>query len=251
MITKVGIQNLRGIRAGELGGLTPVSVLVGPNNAGKSTCLEAIAMASLGTDVRAVVELVRRRGGSAFGALHHVASGEAPKCSVGVEGPNLAASCRFGLEDNYTTGSYQTALQEGLQPPLLCAELTSNGTPVRIFVDSAGRCSDLFGMQVARPFRARLVDVGAVRGPRALEDAYTDIDRGGRLKYVLDALRASMPGLVDLRILKEEEEFVLHTFRSDGTRVPTYLAGRAELSSARGPTMWPPSGTSRRASMAP
>ena len=71
-------------------------------------------MVSLGSDVRAAVELFRRRGGSAFGALHHVTSGDAPACRVRVEGPNLMATSSFGLEADYRTEHYQVALQEGL-----------------------------------------------------------------------------------------------------------------------------------------
>ena len=37
MIRSIAISHLRGIQQGQLDGLTPITVLVGPNNAGKST----------------------------------------------------------------------------------------------------------------------------------------------------------------------------------------------------------------------
>jgi hypothetical protein len=225
MITKVGIENLRGIRSGELDGLAAVSVLVGPNNSGKSTCLEAIELASFGSNVGSAVKLFRRRGGSAFGALHHVTTGDAGRSNVRVDRHDGSATSWFDLTTNYTPDWYQVALQDRMNPPFIGARLGCQGSATSILLDTTGRLSTPFGSVMPGPFHARLVDVGAVRAERALEDAYSDIDRGGRLESVLGALQASMPGLVDLRILKTEDEFVLHMFMSDGTRVPAYLAG--------------------------
>ena len=42
MISAVEIKNLRGIQHGKLEGLTPLTVLVGPNASGKSTILDAL-----------------------------------------------------------------------------------------------------------------------------------------------------------------------------------------------------------------
>lgn len=42
MIRAITIKNLRGIREGALEGFTPLTVLVGPNSAGKSTVLDAL-----------------------------------------------------------------------------------------------------------------------------------------------------------------------------------------------------------------
>jgi predicted ATPase len=69
------------------------------------------------------------------------------------------------------------------------------------------------------------VDVEAVRGTGELEDAYTRIDSAGQLDKVVKALRRSMGGLVDLRILKVGSDFLLHTFFDDRPPVPAYLAG--------------------------
>lgn len=42
MITSIEIENLRGIRTGRLEGLTPLTILTGPNGCGKSTVLDAL-----------------------------------------------------------------------------------------------------------------------------------------------------------------------------------------------------------------
>lgn len=59
MITGVKIEEFRGgVREGGVEGLAPISILVGPNNSGKSTALEAIAALGLGTDAKAIASLL-------------------------------------------------------------------------------------------------------------------------------------------------------------------------------------------------
>jgi hypothetical protein len=74
-------------------------------------------------------------------------------------------------------------------------------------------------------FPVTLVDVEAVRAVGALEDAYTRIERAGKVESVIGALQRSMAGLTDLRILKSDRDFVLHTFCSKARPVPAYVAG--------------------------
>lgn len=65
MITSIEIENLRGIRSGRLEGLTPLTILTGPNltgpNAsGKSTVLDALLIAASPAPGEAVVHAVQR-----------------------------------------------------------------------------------------------------------------------------------------------------------------------------------------------
>jgi hypothetical protein len=61
VITSVRIESLRGIRAGTVEGLGPLSVLVGPNNAGKSTVLDALLIGAAPETRKAIAFVVRRR----------------------------------------------------------------------------------------------------------------------------------------------------------------------------------------------
>jgi len=72
------------------------------------------------------------------------------------------------------------------------------------------------------PFPLKLVDVQAVRELGTLEDAYTLIQRVGRVESVVQALTKSMKGLVDLRILKSGEDFILHAIFEGQPPVPVY-----------------------------
>ncbi|MBK9385493.1 MAG: AAA family ATPase [Planctomycetes bacterium] len=61
MIESISIQGLRGILEGELNHLPPLGVLIGPNGCGKSTVLEAMALATAPDVGDLVGRCVRRR----------------------------------------------------------------------------------------------------------------------------------------------------------------------------------------------
>lgn len=69
------------------------------------------------------------------------------------------------------------------------------------------------------------MDVQTVKQRGTLEDAYTAIQRAGRVKSTVDSLAKSMKGLVDLRILKSEQDFLLHAIFEGQPPVPVYLTG--------------------------
>jgi AAA15 family ATPase/GTPase len=52
MIEMVEIENLRGIVSGRLEGLSPLSILLGVNNSGKSTILEALYLGGIASGPR-------------------------------------------------------------------------------------------------------------------------------------------------------------------------------------------------------
>jgi hypothetical protein len=95
------------------------------------------------------------------------------------------------------------------------------------YVDDQGKMATptLVGGVVFDPFPFKLVDVQAVRKRGTLEDAYTSIERVGRVKSVVQALSKSMKGLADLRILKSGEDFILHAIFDGQPPVPVYLTG--------------------------
>jgi predicted ATPase len=68
VITSIRIEALRGIRTGTVEGLSPLSVVVGPNNTGKSTVLDALLIGVAPVPRKAVAFVVRRRGAVEGGA---------------------------------------------------------------------------------------------------------------------------------------------------------------------------------------
>src|SRR5216684_2837246 len=85
MIGSVEITNFRGVREGKIEGLGPLSILVGPNNSGKSTCLEAMMCVAVSNNARNVWYYLSRRGGPAADALAHIAPDGEAATSVKVQ----------------------------------------------------------------------------------------------------------------------------------------------------------------------
>lgn len=233
MITAVKIENFRGVSEGGVEGLAPISILVGPNNSGKSTVLEAIAASGLGTNAKAVAGLLIRRGGPPLDALARVICRSAKQATISADGKldarDMSWTTRFTIEKNWSDdpiGLHGAGLVEPVSRFLLHLTTqhignfgTSHG---EAYVDVQGRQHGSNGETL---FQTSFVDVEAVRASGALEDAYTRIDETGQLGKVVKSLGRSMPGLTDLRILKVGTDFVLHTFFENGPPVPAYLAG--------------------------
>ncbi len=237
MITSVTIEGFRGVREGVVEGLAPISILVGPNNTGKSTVLEAIAALELGEDALAVVRLLMRRGGPPLNALARAVWHEAKQASITakVSAADLEGSWSTSISSGtirdvrHIEQARHQGLEEETMIPLVVTSTRDRQTiRANSYVDAKGRQSLTFNESgglghKSNPFM--FVDVEAVRGAGELEDAYTHIDEAGQLEKVVKALQRSMSGLADLRILKVGSDFLLHTFFEGRPPVPAYLAG--------------------------
>ncbi|MEM9463448.1 MAG: ATP-binding protein [Myxococcota bacterium] len=215
-------------------------MLVGPNNSGKSTCVEALG-AGLGIadgSIGAVAELLLRRGGSTHHALkvtaHTARRGSPYRFEIALRTSTDTIHASMETNDIQEPAVLHRAINQGLSSPLVrvCTQ-ASLGDAVSVraeaMFDEQGRhtvskvvTSD---QPESEPLAWDFIDVDAVRASRALEDAYSAIEQAGSLPVVVDALRASMPSLRDLRILKIEDEFILHLFIDEGPPIPAYLAG--------------------------
>lgn len=234
MFSQLDITKFRGIAEGRIAGLTNVSVIVGPNNSGKSSCLEAIEIACSAPTIADILSLAQRRGGRPHAAARHLIYGDAKETSIVLSG-ETTRSMKFSERATYIDGELTMALEEGLVQPIGLYRATLTVTRASQHVSTAGLVGamDASGKHAVptietgrkAPHPSALVDVNLVRGPRAMETAYSEIDRTGRLDAVVTALRASMSSLTDLRILESEGDFVLHAFLEGGARVPAYLFG--------------------------
>ena len=61
MIRSIHIKGLRGIQAGKLADLPPLTILVGPNGSGKSTILDALLIGASSAPAEAIAQAVERR----------------------------------------------------------------------------------------------------------------------------------------------------------------------------------------------
>jgi hypothetical protein len=233
MITSVKITALRGVRDGGVDGLSPLSILVGPNNAGKSTVLEAIAVACTAVDASAVTRIMLRRGGPVEDALQRVVAKKCDEARIAITSDKGEWQAAFALVPVRDVRLVEQAMREGLTEPMvqLRTTLTGPGQPMSSSLTLADRTGRIATPAVAgnrtQPFDLAFVDLQGPHLADDLESAYTAIDRAGMLGTVLHALRRSLPKLTDLRILRVDSntEYVLHAFFDGAPPVPAYLAG--------------------------
>lgn len=236
MISSIKIKAFRGVKEGQLDGLGPINILVGPNNSGKSTCLEAVALIGSAGNALQVAKLLLHRGGPPLDALDHVVRAPASEAKLVVSlRDGVSYDCRLLLGGTRDPDQVERARAQGLkdsmkrvQATLICKDETEKRVSlVCSYVDDEARVAEsIFENGVGcRLFASQLVDVQAVRERGTLEDAYTSLERVGRVKSVVQALSKSMKGLVDLRILKSGEDFILHAIFDGQSPVPVYLTG--------------------------
>jgi len=236
VISSVRIDGFRGVKEGQVDGLGPISILVGPNNSGKSTCLEAMAVVGFASALPLALRILLHRGGPPRDALAHIVMSQADNAKLAVRlHDDSRCECVLKIGGARNPQLLDRARAEGLEEPTLrvAVELVRHHPQnprdllMSAYVDGDGRISapTLESGGPFSPFECRLVEVQAVRERGTLEDAYTSITGAGRIRSVVEALAKSMKGLTDLRILKAGDDFILHAVFEDGPPVPVYLTG--------------------------
>ncbi|MEW6278835.1 MAG: AAA family ATPase [Candidatus Eremiobacterota bacterium] len=226
MIDSLSIENFRGISQGELIQLRPLSILIGPNNSGKSTALEGLFVGSTGSSPAAVRVLKRRAWIGLAGLRDSFYAWALPECwaSFTIGRGGAGSTVRLGV--SYTRDA---DLVKHVR-----SELEVAGT-VQLIVSGAqgsqnclihedGRVSTVLGTPAAE--RAELLDVGTITSFGTLEDSYsTSVARGAHVKpALLELTRAMRPDTRDLEILKRDERYILCLMDERGSSA-LYYAG--------------------------
>ncbi len=233
MISSVEIKGLRGIKQGKLDNLTPLVVLVGPNNAGKSTILEALLIGS-NTDIsEAIVVAVNRKNGLSEKARWLVAS-KASECVVSVKNDRgdsrtvtLQASREAENKQTRITGTVTTRIEKQRGSVESGVSVVPQNTKMAInpisFNDGAVGYA-----QTTSSFRGipevHLVDVEMVAGLSPLHELYTRVVEQGRRKEARELLSHLVQGVDDILILTEGDRPLLYLDYGDSS-VPVALAG--------------------------
>lgn len=196
MLTDLAIENFRGIARGELSGLSNLNVLVGPNNSGKSTCLEAaiIAAGARVPDWNAVQKAI------SFAVNHRGNRGETSTTALFCDGSRKTLGIGKGLFEYRAGGHFQ-----------------ASGVPLYIEAESL---PPVF----VETSCALYLDVDRGREANALENAISQIEESGTRSTILDLLRPLLPTLNDLRI-HVRQGVVLYVEERDGRQWPAFAAG--------------------------
>jgi hypothetical protein len=228
MISSITIQNLRGITAGTVAPLAPMTILIGPNGCGKSTVLDALLI-SAGMEGESVGQAVARHPMTRNGA-HWLVGPASRTAEILIDGEEPQRHYRCVIERRRPERS-RGALTEGLPaPPTAAIRCTWVGdgadrrmaftsfTPENHYVNvgSPGRAQGL-------PFGdVRLVDSGL---PVALNNAYSEAVRQGRKREVMSLLQALVADVENVEILTEDDGTpTLYITKATGS-LPVGLAG--------------------------
>jgi energy-coupling factor transporter ATP-binding protein EcfA2 len=232
MITSIEIENLRGIRTGKLEGLTPLTILTGPNACGKSTVLDSLLIAAGPSFEEAVGRAVQRHpeaydgarwlfGTSGTKARLVIAMDSGSRCDSALEWlENCDKQLRSRLLESQDARSPFSMISiDSLTERLGEGGSTGSG---RIAFDADNRYTG-FGRRLSETSSVRLVDPGL---PIALHRAFTEVSRmAGRRDDVDDLLSTLVPDYEQLEILVGNDDRPSLHMRSAGRSVPVGLAG--------------------------
>ena len=132
MFASIEIENFRGIAKGKLEGLAPLSVLVGVNNSGKSTVLEALHL--VGSQGHGLKLVLTRRGWLGLAGLGDIIKGE------GRETTMSKFTCRFSDKHPITVSlsSPTTAIKGGVSHGI-GEDFDINSPRLSLFADHAAK----------------------------------------------------------------------------------------------------------------
>lgn len=232
LITRIEVENLRGIESGELHGLGRISIFVGSNGSGKSTVLEAALIAGTSVPASAVGFVVRHRFATANGARWLVREGS-PKTTARVsvawtDDLRMGRTLRWD-EVLHVKETVEELARKGAPPPYSTSRIYRD-YPLPKDKDRpciTAMASDNSWLPLGYedpPVEAPDLRFVEPRIGEPLHDAFSRAVKAGRREECVASAQGALPTIQDLEILTEEGSPRLFARTAEGA-VPATLAG--------------------------
>ncbi len=236
LVKSVSIQGLRGIAEGTLSDLSGITILVGRNNTGKSTVLEALYLAASGCEYdllgrQALKYVLMRRGWFGLSTAGWLFLVGQDSCNITL---NMEDGAQVKLELRLETGieaEYIDSLRLRGLDVSNCASIVSSTRGAftrefRHYIDANGLYDLIRESASGSPIETLLLDWEAVTSYGRPEECYSLMVRSGGIEaknMVLNVI-AQKYGIKDLQPLEEHDRWVLYVVHEEYS-VPVYLIG--------------------------
>jgi len=236
MLKRIKIENLRGIREGEIDGLTRLAVLVGPNGSGKSTVLEGMLIGASQHPATAVGAVTYRREQTWNGArwLHRGGDSqiEARTEVQWLDERRIVRRVRWNSVLSVSDARNELN-KMGSPVPYSAFMIYRDEPPMTPLKDGSVAAAGLTAIAADNKYypyefetdlqipSMRLVEP---RAGQFLHDLFSRAVQGGRREDVVQSARMVVPDLEGIEILTEESEPRLFLTYKDRA-VPASLAG--------------------------
>ncbi len=221
MIQSIQISKLRGILEGSLEGLTPLTVLVGPNSSGKSTVLDAILIGASRAPTAAVEQALGHRFKVFDGARWLVWRG-GEEGAASIEVTMRGASDAEAIRETITLSFAGQSEADGALGTSLSLRRAARGRLLggRLVFDSANKLVE-WEEELSGPLsrneisEVRLVSPWSMSAVLGLVDLYSEAKRQGRTESVTAAARSIVPDCRGIEVLTERGTPLVHFDRGD------------------------------------
>lgn len=224
MYHTLAFTNLRGVREAEVTDIAPLTVVVGPNNSGKSTLLEAFYLAAAGPDAGAMLDIMDRRGWCGEASVEQVLMAASQPFVVSATSSDHKEPTVFFVEAGWAGSEFAPTPMEALTGNVWSVRAEHSSGRSIVYVDQDFESTDVAWQSDVVHGSVRLIDVGTITDFGQLEESYSNAVDHLR-EPQLEALVQKLLGRpARLRILKKGSRHVLHVI-DDQQAVAIYHMG--------------------------
>jgi len=221
VIRSVEIKGLRGIREGKLTDLGRLVVLVGPNGCGKSTVIEGILIGASPTTSEAIVEVIRRHEGGGSGPRWLLwRTGFSQPTEITIRTKEKTQKCSLQID--------QGRPAELTRISFIVSNVVTNQNELGGWIQAVRNKHQNHSEATFRPLgdvsEVHLVEAYPTSLQSPLHELYTKAVRLGRRKEAFGIISEVIPDAINVEILTEIGEPILHLVFADYS-VPATLCG--------------------------